>query len=106
MRLPLGHVHDRREVSRVRRAVRVDDLPGVWEDLPAPSVVRRGGLVIVNRVHAALQVIVAATFSALFIYITGRRALERDITGTVFAACIGLGLSWATVRAWRRWRRL
>ena len=106
MRLPLGHLHDGGEVSGVRRAVRVDDLPRMWEDLPTPGVVRRGRRVIVDRVHAALSVIVAATFAALFIYITGRRALERDITGTVFAACIGLGLSWATVRAWRRWKRL
>ena len=61
---------------------------------------------ILYKVHAALFCIIAATFAALFIYITGRRALERDVIGTLFAAGLGIGLCWATFRAWRRWKRL
>ena len=60
---------------------------------------------IIAKVNAAVSCVVVGAFAVLFIFITARRALERDITGTIFAAALSVGLVWATVRAFRRWQR-
>jgi len=58
-----------------------------------------------SKLHAALRCCVAAVFAALFIFITARRALDADVTGTIFAAALSIGLTWATVRTYRRFQR-
>jgi len=58
-----------------------------------------------SRLNAALSCCVAAMFAALFIFITARRALDEDVTGTIFAAALSIGFIWATVRTYRRFQR-
>jgi hypothetical protein len=61
--------------------------------------------VILLKVRAAVFCVVAAVFAALFIFITARRALEGDVTGTIYAAALSVGLTWMTVRTYRRFQR-
>ena len=57
------------------------------------------------RLHAVIVFLVAAAFAALFLFITARRALEHDVTGTIFAAALSVGLTWMAVRTFRRLQR-
>jgi hypothetical protein len=61
--------------------------------------------VIVSKLNAAVRCLVAAAFALLFVYITGRRVIERDGTGAIFAGALALALIWATVRTFRRFQR-
>lgn len=101
-------------MPRLRRAVPVDSLSGLRPGVRASGVVRAADVhaaaaaehgVKLLKLRAAVFCIVAAAFAALFIFITGRRALERDVTGTIYAAALSIGLTWMTVRTYRRFQR-
>lgn len=70
--------------------------------LAAPA----GPSVIIDKLHAATSCLVAGLFAALFIFITGRRLIDRDMMGTLFAAGLSAGFIWATIRTFRRWQRM